>query len=251
MRSPAVAQGGRQSPQRPGRSLMQVWTSPQLSRGASRTLWNGSAGAAVGPSMALPDFSVTYDYRCPYARNAHEHLVTALQAGADWHVDFVPFSLSQAHVEEGEAAVWDDPQHAPDLLAVEASIAVRQVDPERFLGVHLALFAARHDEGRDLRQPDVVRSVLAGQGVDGDGVLRAVAQGGPRLTFRAAHEYAVGSHQVFGVPTFIVGDRAAFARLLVRPQGDPELARSTIERVVGLVADHPEINELKHTSVPR
>jgi len=38
-------------------------------------------------------FAVTWDYRCPFARNAHEHLLTALESGADWDVRFVPFSL--------------------------------------------------------------------------------------------------------------------------------------------------------------
>ena len=55
------------------------------------------------------EIAVSFDYRCPFARNAHEHLVTALSGGADWEVDFVPFSLSQVHVEEGQPAVWDDP----------------------------------------------------------------------------------------------------------------------------------------------
>jgi len=36
-------------------------------------------------------FAVTWDYRCPFARNAHEHVLTALDAGADWDVRFVPF----------------------------------------------------------------------------------------------------------------------------------------------------------------
>jgi hypothetical protein len=46
-------------------------------------------------------FAVTWDYRCPFARNAHEHVLTGLTAGADWQVTFVPFSLGQVHVEEG------------------------------------------------------------------------------------------------------------------------------------------------------
>ena len=56
---------------------------------------------------------------------------------------------------------------------------------------------------------------------------------------------------MFGVPTFIVGDQAVFVRLMTRPKGDAELARSTIEHVVQLIVDHPELNEFKHTSVRR
>ena len=36
--------------------------------------------------MPTHTFAVTWDYRCPFARNAHEHVVTGLQGGADWDV---------------------------------------------------------------------------------------------------------------------------------------------------------------------
>ncbi len=54
-------------------------------------------------------FAVTWDYRCPFARNAHEHVLDALADGADWDVTFLPFSLGQVHVEEGQPDVWDNP----------------------------------------------------------------------------------------------------------------------------------------------
>jgi protein-disulfide isomerase-like protein with CxxC motif len=201
--------------------------------------------------VTLPPFTVTYDYRCPFARNAHEHLVEGLRDGAGWEVGFVPFSLSQAHVEEGAPSVWDDPAKAASLLAVEAGLVVRDRDPERFADVHLALFAARHDEGRDLREEAVVRDILTANGVDADDVMAAVAQGWPHEAFRKEHEAAVDGHRVFGVPTFVTGDRAVFVRLTTRPQGDASLARATIEHVMGLLVEHPELNEFKHTSIDR
>ena len=51
--------------------------------------------------MAARTFAVSWDYRCPFARNAHEHVLEGIVAGADWDVTFVPFSLNQVHVEEG------------------------------------------------------------------------------------------------------------------------------------------------------
>jgi 2-hydroxychromene-2-carboxylate isomerase len=196
-------------------------------------------------------FSVTYDYRCPFARNAHEHVVAALRAGADWDVEFTPFSLSQVHVEEGGIPVWENPSKAPDLLAVEAGLVVRDNIPDHFFDVHLGLFTARHDQGRDLRDESVVRDVLGASGVDADKVLAAVADGGPRHTFRQAHEAAVTTHHVFGVPTFVVGDRAVFVRVMTRPGEDASLARSTIDGVLDLLEGHPELNEFKHTTVGR
>jgi protein-disulfide isomerase-like protein with CxxC motif len=207
--------------------------------------------AAVGGLVTLPPFSVTYDYRCPFARNVHEHLVEALEAGAGWEVEFVPFSLSQVHVEEGAPAVWDAPEKARDLMAMEAGIVVNEREPERFPAVHLALFAARHDQGRDLREEAVVRDVLEQSGADADAVFEAIADGWPRRAFRKAHEEAVAAHKVFGVPTFVVGDAAVFVRIMTRPQGDAATARATVEHVVSLMGEHPELNEFKHTSISR
>ena len=201
--------------------------------------------------MSLPPFSVTYDYRCPFARNAHEHLVEGLRGGAGWEVEFVPFSLSQVHVDEGDPPVWDVPDKARDLMAMEAGLVVREREPDRFFAVHLALFAARHDEGRDLREEAVVRAVLEHEGADADAVFDAIADGWPRQAFRKAHEAATADHKVFGVPTFVVGDEAVFVRVMTRPQGDAEAARSVVEHVVSLVTGHPELNEFKHTSISR
>ena len=72
--------------------------------------------------MSKPSFSVTWDYRCPFARNAHEHLVVALEAGARFEPEFIPFSLNQAHVEEGGTPVWNDPEREEDLLAMQVGI---------------------------------------------------------------------------------------------------------------------------------
>ena len=209
------------------------------------------APADVQGIVSLPPFAVTYDYRCPFARNIHEHLVAGAQAGAGWEVEYVPFSLSQVHVEEGGIAVWDDPDKESGLLAMEASIVVRDRMPDRFPDAHVALFAARHDEGRDLREESVVRDVLTGAGVDADAVLTEVADGWPRDVFRKAHEAAVSEHKIFGVPTFVIGPDAVFVRVMTRPHGDAELARTTIEHVVRLLVGHPDLNEFKHTSISR
>jgi protein-disulfide isomerase-like protein with CxxC motif len=201
--------------------------------------------------MSLPPFSVTWDYRCPFARNAHEHLVAALQAGAGWDVTFVPFSLNQVHVEDGGVDVWDDPGAAPALRAMQAAIVVRDRFPDRFLAAHLALFQARHDEGRDIREEAVIRAVLDEADVDADAVFTEMAAGWPLETFRKEHEASVSEHRVFGVPTFIAGGRAVFVRLMSRPQGDGKKAIESIERTLELLTGWDDLNEFKHTSIPR
>jgi hypothetical protein len=196
-------------------------------------------------------FSVTWDYRCPFARIAHDHVVTALGAGAEWDVTFRAFSLDQAHVEEGQAPVWDDPGRYPGLVANEAGIVVRERQPDRFLAVHQALFSARHDRSLDIRSRQVIAEVLDGAGVDAAAVMAEIDDGWPLELFRKEHTTAVDELDVFGVPTFIAGDQAAFVRLMERPHGDAGMATATIERVVGLLTGWPQLNEFKHTRVDR
>jgi hypothetical protein len=196
-------------------------------------------------------FSVTWDYRCPFARNGHEHLIAGLRAGADWDVRFLPFNLDQTHVAEGDAPVWDEPDRYPGLLAGEVGIVVRDRLPERFLAVHEALFRARHDEALDTRDKKVLADVLTSVDVDAGAVLGEIADGWPLETFRKEHESAVADYRVFGVPTFIVGDRAVFVRLMNRPAGDGAVGTATIDRVLTLMGSAPEINEFKYTSIPQ
>jgi hypothetical protein len=194
-------------------------------------------------------FAVTWDYRCPFARNGHEHLLDGLDGGAPWDVTFVPFFLNQTHVPDGGTPAWEDPAHQPDLLALTAGVVVRDRYPELFRPVHRSLFSARHDDGGDLRDRAVVAKALERGGADSGAVLAEVDAGWPAKTVRDEHERVVGELAVFGVPTFIVGDRAVFVRLMTRPKGDAELAQRTIDRVIGLITDQPELNEFKYTRV--
>lgn len=164
---------------------------------------------------------------------------------------FVPFNLDQTHVTTGQRAVWEEPERYRGLLATAAGIVVRDQFPDKFLRAHRALFAARHDEARDLRDYEVLGEVLDNAGVDGAAVLTALDEGWPLQTFQKEHEAAVADYDVFGVPTFIAGGRAVFVRLTSRPAGDTELATSTIARVVDLTTGWQDLNEFKQTVIPR
>jgi hypothetical protein len=199
----------------------------------------------------MKPFSVTWDYRCPFARNIHEHLVAGLADGADWDVTFLPFTLSQGHVPEGGTPVWDDPKKFEDLVALAAGVVVRDQYPEQFGEVHVALFAARHDDGLDIRNPAVIATILDSHGVPGDKVLAEIESGGPIDEIRQAHTQAVDDLSIFGVPTFVVDGRAVFVRQMDRPEGDGALARRTIEGIVRLMDEQPELNEFKYTTLER
>ncbi|MGH9120301.1 MAG: DsbA family oxidoreductase [Acidimicrobiales bacterium] len=200
------------------------------------------------PSRA---FSVTFDYRCPFARNAHEHLLTAIEDGADWEVRYVPFSLGQVHVAEGDPDIWETPDKDTGLLALQVGVTVRDRFQDAFTGVHRALFAARHDEALQLDDESVLRRVLTDHGVDADEVFGSIADGTALKTVQTEHEEVAASHTVWGVPTFIAGDEAVFVRLMHRPGSDAQVATATIERVVDLLTGWTELNEFKHTTIKR
>ena len=200
--------------------------------------------------MTSHRFALTFDYRCPYARIGHDHVVTALRSGADWDVTFLPFSLGQAHVEEGQPDVWDDPDKDSGLLALQVGIAVRDNWPESFLAVHQELFDFRHLRAGNLKDRDALTEILTAAGLDATAVLAEVDSGRPLKTIKEEHTSFVASHNVWGVPTFVVDDKAVFVRLLHTADGDAELATTTVERVLQQI-DWPLLNEFKHTSVPR
>ena len=191
-------------------------------------------------------FAVTFDYRCPFARNGHDSVVAGLRAGRDWDVTFLPFSLDQVHVEEGEPAVWErDPaERGTGVTALEWGIAVRDAFPDKFLDFHIATFDARHDAGAQIAKPEVLAEIATSVGLDPTAIAAEVATGRPLEVLAQSHTEAVKRHAVFGVPTFIVDDQAVFVRVMDRSNPDD------IDRVLDLLA-WTDLNEFKHTSVPR
>lgn len=195
-------------------------------------------------------FGLTWDYRCPFARIVHAHVVAGLLDGADWDVRFVPFSLGQVHVEDGEPPIWDRPEDDTGLLALQAAVVVRDSMPDRFPVVHRALFEARHAEGAQLRDENVLRSLLEANDVDPDPVFDEVATGRPLASIRDEHTAAARDLDVWGVPTFMTDGQAAFVRLMDMPV-DAADARRSVERIVTMLDGWPSLNEFKHTSLDR
>ena len=113
-------------------------------------------------------FGITYDYLCPFARNANEHVVAGMRERAGWDVTFVPVSLTQLKAAESGTPRWDDAGalRRSGVLALAVAEVVRQRTPERFLDVHLELFALRHDRAEDLRDPSSIAEALGRVGVD-------------------------------------------------------------------------------------
>ena len=192
-------------------------------------------------------FSITFDYLCPFARIGNEAVIDALADGADWQVTFVPFSLSQAHVEEGDPDVWDRPPGADGTRGVTAlqwAIAVRDVFPERFHSFHVGLFDARHSHAADVDDSAVLREAARAARLDADVIAAEVSGGQPLRTLAIEHRQAVDRWSVFGVPTFIEGDEAVFVRLMERHRIDD------VNAVLDML-EWSRLNEFKRTRIPR
>ena len=195
-------------------------------------------------------FALTFDYRCPYARIAHDHVVEGLRGGADWKVTFLPFSLGQSHVEPGEPSVWENPSQDSGIVAQQLAIAIRDGQPDKFVEAHHALFEHRHSAAGSLRDRDILSEVVAEVGVDAEAAWADVDSGRPLEVIEAEHMGYAASHDVWGVPTFVMGDAAVFVRLLDSAAGDQQLAISTVDRILDNMS-WENLNEFKHTSVPR
>lgn len=191
-----------------------------------------------------PALKVTFDYLCPFARNAHEALLDGVAAGWLDELEYRAFSLAQVHVDEGAPSVWEAPEGKSGVLALQWGVAVRDNIPESFPAVHRALFAARHDLGLNIKDEQVIRQAVSSAGVDPDEVADVVSSGEPLEAIAAEHTEAVEKWGVFGVPTFISGDEAVFIRFMERGRTD-DLARA-LELV-----EWTRLNEFKRTRIPR
>ncbi|MGQ0823608.1 MAG: DsbA family protein [Actinomycetota bacterium] len=191
-------------------------------------------------------FAVSFDYRCPFARNAHEAVVRGEGEGRDWDVRYLAFSLDQVHVPDGEPPIWKRPadQRGTGVLALQWGVAVRDAFADAFAAFHVGAFAARHDHGQKLADESVLRDTATAAGLDPDAVAAEVASGRPLATVAAEHIEAVKKWNMFGVPTFVVGDRAVFVRLMERDVPDD------VDRVLDLL-EFERLNELKYTRIPR
>jgi len=193
-------------------------------------------------------FLLSYDYRCPFAKIIHLHVIEALRAGANFDVTFVPWTMSQGYRDGGALDEWDDPASDSQLLSLAVSTSVQTLMPERFLDVHEALFRARHDRGIRLVSESEIATALEGLDLDLTAVFEDVASRRPHKVigewFREFERY-----DAFGVPTFVIDGDATFVRYMNPPTDDPQASIALIESLVTLMSDQSALNEFKHTKV--
>jgi hypothetical protein len=193
-------------------------------------------------------FQLSYDYRCPFAKNIHLHVIAALRAGADFDVTFVPWTMSQGYRADGAPDTWDDQSRDPEHLALAVSTSIRDHVPERFLDAHEALFRARHERGIRLVNEDEITRALEGVDLDLPSIFEDVASRRPyKVIGECFREFE--RFEAFGVPTFVLDGDATFVRYMNPPSDDPSASISLIESLVSLMSTQSALNEFKHTKV--
>jgi len=197
----------------------------------------------------MASFKISYDYRCPFANNLHRHVITALRAGGDFAVEFIPWTMSQGYRAPGASDVWDDPAKDADHLALAVSVSIRDQQSERFLDVHEALFRARHEAGANLKNWNDIEVALRDCAVDLASVRQDVASRRPYdvigQCFKEFERY-----EAFGVPTMVVDEDATFVRYMKGPSEDANASVTLVTSLISLINSQGDLNEFKHTKVP-
>ena len=89
-------------------------------------------------------------------------------------------------------------------LLTQAALVARKAG--RFREFHYPAYRARWAEARDISDPDVVRGLLAGAGLDADRALEDAQSSETRERLDSESRAAI-ERGVFGAPTVFVGDR--------------------------------------------
>jgi predicted DsbA family dithiol-disulfide isomerase len=199
------------------------------------------------------ELEVFYDYNCPFVFRASRMLDAVARSGErDVRVGWRYFSLAQVNHRSDDPddgwTVWDAPESEPvrGRLAFKAAEAARRQD--RFDALHHGLLAARHVERRDIDSFDVVEEVAGAAGLDLAWFRRDLAD--PEILRRLARDHTEGRdvHGVFGTPTLVLREGAAYLRL-ARELDEADAGR-VFDRVIDTIALEPEVLEIKRPVRP-
>jgi len=178
--------------------------------------------------MEIPFF---FDYACPWAYLGSCRLEPYFrELGVE--LDFRPVSLKVLYEppldgaarpklgERKQANYASDLRHWADLVGADLASEQPKQRPDsdlllragfvakdagRFREFHYPAYRARWAEARDIGQPEVVRGLLEGAGLDGAEALARAES--PEFAERLERESrAAVARGVFGVPTLFVGD---------------------------------------------
>ena len=168
-------------------------------------------------------------------------------------VDWQPFSLSQVNSDKGDDFKYWEQAEVIDgsdktLLAHRAGLAAKRQGKEAFESFFMTLLKARHEDKKDLMDPEVINDAVRNSGIDAARFREDLADPDLLREIGESHTIAVEEHGAFGVPTFVFpsGD-VAFLKMFIPPA---EESADTYEAVTRLMSDSKYVGEVKRPSPP-
>ncbi len=179
----------------------------------------------MSPEHPAPTVHVFYDYVCPYAYIGWER-TKALERRFDVEFTFLPWEIHPTTDPAGEAYEHEPPEanvewlerlagevdvdlDGPDV-GVNSNLALRGAELARdrgaFRDYHEAAFQAVWQEGRNLGDEAVLRTVAGEAGLDPDAFLEAVRHPAYQARLDGV-DRAAEALGVQRVPTFVFGDQ--------------------------------------------
>ncbi len=167
-------------------------------------------------------------------------------------IEWLSFPLEQVNSIYGpEWKLWEQPDdvRSKGLWAFRAAEAARRQGPEAFERFHLALLAARHVDGQDLAEREVLLDTAREAGLDLPRFERDLADRSLLPRIGEDYERGVAEHGIWGTPTLVFnGQQAAYLKM--RPAPPPDQAVKLFEELLDIVHDRPYIFEIKRPRQP-
>jgi predicted DsbA family dithiol-disulfide isomerase len=162
-------------------------------------------------------------------------------------VQWKTFSLEQQNTKEGpDFMIWEDQDYpSQGFMALVAAKAALKQGEAPFLRFHRATFKARHDEGKDIGDIEVLKEIAQQTDLDLARFEQDVARD---ETWQAAgedHAESKEKYRVFGVPTLVFEQgEPVFVKLQSIPESREERL-SLFELISDMGAKRPYLLELK------
>ena len=153
------------------------------------------------------------------------------------------FSLTQVNNKREGWTVWQ----APEEEVVRGRAAFKAAEAARRQGaferLHMRLLEARHRDGRDIDDEDVVMAIAAEAEINVERFREDFADPALLQSLARDHQQAVAEHGVFGTPTFVFPAGSAYVRLSRAPEGAE--ATKLFDELVAIIAGEPALLEIK------
>lgn len=196
---------------------------------------------------------IYFDYRCPYVYNAAVWL-ERVKAGIEpkLTINWKYFCLEQVNSQQGTRwKIWQQPESdsCRGLNAFRAAEAARRQGEAAFSSLHTALLKAKHEQGRDITDINIINGVAESIGLEMTQFQKSLGDRGLLDRIAEDHTFAVETLGIFGTPTLVFSERQAiFVKMSSPPP--PEENLSVFVELRNLAERRRYIQEIKRTQPP-